>query len=180
MLTLKLKDLSKLFSKENYTGKKIIDPEADDLILEEALKRRTSGEIKITVIVKEKFSPSDKDHFRNKFKEYYLHRVEELVKVGKRQDRKYLFMLQKGLVILLLFLSLGFLVTRITSFFTTIISEITLIAGWVAIWKPLEYFLFHRQEHTNLISVCENLTKVDVELVHEENVGGTEFASSQA
>ncbi|MEI6886755.1 MAG: hypothetical protein WCK31_00800 [bacterium] len=175
MLTLKINDIHKLYSKENYTGKKIIDPEADELIQEEALKRRTYGEIRITVMVKDKFSANEEDHFKNKFKEYYLHRVEELTKMGKRQDRKYFYMLQKGLIILLIFLSIGFIVTRMTSYFTTIISEVALIAGWVAIWKPLEYFIFQRQEHKHLISVCENLTKVDVELVHEENVGGLEI-----
>lgn len=171
MLTLKIQDINKLFSKENYTGKKIIDPEADELILEEALKRKEYSQIKISIIVQEKFTSSEESHFKNKFKEYYLHKLEELVKRGKRQDNKYKYALQKGLIILIIFLAFGFLITRLSNFLTTIIGEIALIVGWVAIWKPFDYFIYQRQEHKHLITVCENLTKVDIELFHEENMG---------
>lgn len=171
MLTLKLQNLGKLFSKENYTGKKVIDPEADELILEEALKRKNHTQIKISVISTETFTDSEKEHFLDRFKEYYLHKAEELTKIGKRQDKKFFRAFQKGLIILAFIVACAIILSRLNNEFLRIIGEFSLVAGWVAMWKPFDYFIYQRNEHKQTIKACEYLTRIDMEIMHDEHMG---------
>jgi len=171
MLTLKLQNLGRLFSKENYTGKKVIDPEADELILEEAIKRKNHTQIKISVISTETYTDSEKEHFLNRFKEYYLHKSEELTKIGKRQDKKFIRAFQKGLILLAFIVTSALLLSRLNNDFINIIGEMALVAGWVAMWKPFDYFIYQRSDHKHMIKACENLTKIDMEVMHEEHMG---------
>jgi len=171
MLTLKLQNLGRLFSKENYTGKKVIDPEADELILEEALKRKNHTQIKISVISTETFTDSEKEHFLDRFKEYYIHKSEELIKIGKRQDKKFLKAFRKGFIILATIVVTAVILSRLQNDFITILGELSLVGGWVAMWKPFEYFIYQRNDHKQLIKACEHLTRIDMEIMHEEHMG---------
>lgn len=168
MLTLNILDLNKFFAKEHFTGKKIIDPDADELIFEEAEKYKNDKDIKIVVVVKQKFDEVGEEHFKNKFKENYIYKVEELTKDYKRHGKRFRVAFRNGSILLVICLGIGYIAIGINNVFGTIVNEIAIIAGWVAIWHPVEYYLFDRPIEKKRIKIYENLTRVEVELLHEE------------
>jgi hypothetical protein len=67
----------------------------------------------------------------------------ESYEVVRARARRYM---RKGLLFLLIALAIGEFASRVDFPFASLIAESSIIIGWVALWRPVEMFLYDLPE----------------------------------
>lgn len=75
--------------------------------------------------------------------EQYMHHANDEYEFTKKRAKRYLV---SGFLFLLFCLSLGHIARVWIVGFGRIVEESTLVAGWVAMWRPIELFLYDLPE----------------------------------
>lgn len=147
LIEVHVSDLKELFNSFDPTPflKRDLDPDADEFIAGRARDLRTRGPLGLLVHVDHAVSPSEATEVVHQaVRDHFGRRAEET-----RQKLRLLFRngrvaLVIGLAVVTCSVLLGDVVGTLMqeSRFGGIVRESLLIGGWVAMWRPLEVFLY--------------------------------------
>jgi hypothetical protein len=70
----------------------------------------------------------------------------EVISTYEAERKKAWRYLRKGIVFFVLFLLVAEIIEMIHLPFTDLLSESSIIVGWVALWRPMEMFLYELPE----------------------------------
>jgi hypothetical protein len=123
--------------------KRLLHPDVEEFIIQEAEKLQPNPELEITIEIIEKTSFSV-----NEITSVIHRHFESKCETEKRKISNALKLGSKSLLIAFIFLIIMFLVTRIllnivpeNSLLITL-KEVFIILGWVALWRPAELLLY--------------------------------------
>lgn len=130
----------KITSKESYVNKyndQRINPKLNNYLLEES--KGININKKITIIVDNQFTMTEeeKQQFIHMLKQNFKDDVIELKEINKRIFIADIIMFLLGIIFLLIYFIIGKY---------KIISEITLIIGWVFLWESIYNVIFSKTE----------------------------------
>ena len=121
-----------------------IDPKAEEFIVGWALELRREGPLTLKLNIDRIGKPEDAEMLKEALAEFFRQRA-----AATRRRLRQLFRVGRtSLIIGLVFLAASILLGDVlesalkTTRFGGIVRESLLIGGWVAMWKPLEVFLY--------------------------------------
>ena len=147
--------------------RKDLDQDAEDFIVSWAREFPRGEPLRLVVHLDEMPSDAECRSVTDAVHNYFAYRAE----LTRRDFRFLMRQGQTTLVIGLLFLAAchlvaEFLVTRDGGTFATIVREGLLIGGWVAMWRPLEIFLYEWWPLRRRRRMYENMSRMAVGFVH--------------
>jgi len=153
-----------------------LDPKAQDYIVDWAREVSASRPMALVVRVdSQTVTPEAASMLRDAVGEYFRQRALST----RRQMRRLLRLGRISLLIGLVFLAIAFFVGEfIAGFFdkeryTRLVQESLVIGGWVALWRPLEIFLYDWWPIREETRLFERLSRMDVQLVCAGTEGGS-------
>ncbi|HMK13536.1 MAG TPA: hypothetical protein VK460_00780 [Burkholderiales bacterium] len=169
-IELHLHDLAQLFNSMDPTPflHKDLDPEAEEFIESWALEFPPNSRIHITIHIEQLPSEADPNALVNEAIHNYFDYKAGLARRGLHR------LLREGrtsLLIGLTFLALCLLTANAIEKFTTgtfhtILRESLTIGGWVAMWRPMEIFLYDWWPATRRIRLYRSLSRAQVHIMH--------------
>ena len=169
LIELRLRELPQLFNSLDPTPfhHKDLDPDAEEFIVSWALEHPRNGEFQLANHLAQAPRAEDAGLAREAIHNYFAYRAEH----AQRELRQ---MLQRGRVSLaigLVFLAACLLVADLIAqhgrdTFHTIVRESFTIGGWVAMWRPMEIFLYDWWPLRQRRRIYEKLSRAEVKLVH--------------
>ncbi|HYA19461.1 MAG TPA: hypothetical protein VEG25_02290, partial [Burkholderiales bacterium] len=167
---LHLHDLAQLFNSMDPTPfvHKDLDPEAEEFIESWALEFPPQSRIHIAIHLEQLPTEGDPNALVNEaIHNYYDYKVG----LARRGLHRLLREGRKSLVIGLSFLALCLLAANAieeltTGTFLSIVRESLTIGGWVAMWRPLEIFLYDWWPVTRRIQLYRSLGRAQVHITH--------------
>jgi hypothetical protein len=144
---------------------------AEDYIVETAKELHTRAPSELVVHL-DKPSPGGDDErvLANAVQEHFSRRARHLRQKLRDLIREGVISLGIGLTFLVVFFALGQLVVRMLgeTAWSTLLRESLMIGGWVAMWRPLEFFLYRWWPLLGERRLHEGLSRMKVRVV-----GGT-------
>ncbi|HXV16156.1 MAG TPA: hypothetical protein VD758_05215, partial [Gemmatimonadaceae bacterium] len=146
LIDLRITELSLLFNAMDPSppGEKDLDPKVEEFIVSWARASSRDAQFGLRVYVGLPAPPEQVDIARDAIHEFFRQRslsasrkLSQLFRVGRTS-------LVIGVVFLAVVVTIGGLVERVMgeSRMSTLIRESMIIGGWVAMWRPLEIFLY--------------------------------------
>jgi len=145
-IEVRIQELSQLFNSMDPTPfhHKDLDPDAEEFITSWAQEHPRDAELEILIHLAGGNAPADAEAVvREALRNYFTYRA-------AHAQREFRHLMQRGRRSLVI--GLGFLATCLllaeqighasAGTFATIVRESVLIGGWVAMWRPLEIFLY--------------------------------------
>jgi hypothetical protein len=165
-IEVRIQELSQLFNSMDPTPfhHKDLDPDAEEFITSWAQEHPRDAELEILIHLAGGNAPADAEAVvREALRNYFTYRA-------AHAQREFRHLMQRGrrsLVIGLGFLASCLLVAEqighvSTGTFTTILRESVIIGGWVAMWRPLEIFLYDWWPLANRRRMFEKLARAAV------------------
>ena len=145
-----------------------IDADAEEYIVSSAREISLKRQLKLVIYLPEdEVLKEDPELLANAIHHYFGYRMN-----ASRRDLRHVFRqgrssLMIGLVFLILCIGAQSLVALIpgnSGFLRDIIREGLLISGWVAMWKPIQIFLYDWWPVVLMIRVYRRLSRIEVEI----------------
>jgi hypothetical protein len=167
-IEIRIRELSQLFNSMDPTPfhHQDLDPNAEEFILSWAHEHPRDGELEILIHLTGGAPPADGEAIVGEaLGNYFTYRAEHM----QREFRQLMQRGRSSLMIGLGFLAVCLLVAeQIGRFdsgtFTTILRESVIIGGWVAMWRPLEIFLYDWWPLIQRQRLFEKLARAEVRI----------------
>lgn len=167
-IEIRIRELSQLFNSMDPTPfhHQDLDPDAEEFILSWAHEHPREGELEILIHLTGGAPPADGEAIVGEaLGNYFTYRAEHM----RREFRQLMQRGRSSLMIGLGFLAVCLLVAeQIGRFdngtFTTILRESVIIGGWVAMWRPLEIFLYDWWPLIQRQRLFEKLARAEVRI----------------
>ena len=167
-IILKLEDLDQMLIVPHnvFYGKRMLRPDAEEFLIEEAEKhpRRTAIYLKV-------YLPPDtlnrSQEIETAVHQHFTYRKHKSLK----QLRRTLQLGWRSLLIAIVFLSVLVSFTLIVirqlpeGGLSTIVREILIILGWVALWRPADLLLYEWRQLNRDANLFERLERSNVEII---------------
>lgn len=167
-IEIRIRELSQLFNSMDPTPfhHQDLDPDAEEFILSWAHEHPREGELEILIHLTGGAAPADGEAIVGEaLGNYFSYRAEHM-------QREFRQLMQRGRSSLLI--GLGFLAVCLLAAeqigrldngtFTTILRESVIIGGWVAMWRPLEIFLYDWWPLIQRQRLFEKLARAEVRI----------------
>jgi hypothetical protein len=141
---------------------------AEDYIVESAKELRTNAPSELVVYLDNPSADGDDQRaLSNAVREHFSRRARHLRQKLRDLIREGVISLGIGLTFLIVFFALGQLVVRLLgeTAWSTLLRESLLIGGWVAMWRPLEFFLYRWWPLLGERRLHEGLSRMKVRVV---------------
>lgn len=168
-MTLQLRDLAQLFNSMDPSPfrDRDLDADAEEFIVGWASELSARHELELTIHLASPPPPERAAVVEEAVHRYFGHRAES----KEREFRQLMRRGRSSLLVGLAFLSIcltssELLATLATGTFAKIVKEGLMIGGWVAMWRPLEIYLYAWWPILEERRVLERLARMRVHLVH--------------
>jgi len=170
LIEIRIRELTQLFNSMDPTPfhHKDLDPDAEEFIVSWALEHPRQGEFEILIHLQAPPATGNEPEIaREAIHNYFAYRAEH----ARRELRQ---MLQRGRVSLaigLTFLAACLLIADLIAqhgrdTFHTIVRESFTIGGWVAMWRPLEIFLYDWWPLRQHRRIYDKLARAEIRVRH--------------
>lgn len=174
LIEVRVADLKQLFNAMDPSPfrEKDLDPEAEEFIVGWARELPRDAPLGLLVYLDRPAGlPEEAAILRDAVRVFFSHRAEtsrrrlrQLLRVGRTS-------LLIGLVFLAVTVAAGDLIANVVrgQRLGEILRESLLIGGWVAMWRPLEIFLYDWWPIRSEARLCDRLSAMPVRVVHRED-----------
>ena len=167
-IILELDDVDQLLIAPNslFYGKRMLTPDAEELIIEEATKASSNDRIHLKIQLR-KDENSRKNEITTAIHQHFIYRREK----SERELKKIFQLGWQSLLISIVFLGL---LVSLTSVIIKLLPEgglsitfreILIILGWVALWRPADFLLYEWRPFKREINLFRKLEQCKVEIV---------------
>lgn len=168
LIEIRLSSIRQLFNSLDPSPfhEKDLDRDAEEYIIETVRELPSTAPLKIRIFVPESERAAtcsvDLPRAIHNYFSYRLwvmqHRLRDLMRRGR-----------DALLVAIAFLALTFAIREVIFTFTTgtvahLLAESLQIAGWVALWQPIQIFLYDWQPVRRIMAVYRRLTEIVVEV----------------
>lgn len=166
LVEIRINQLEQLFNNLDPAPfwRRDLDEEAADYILESVQELPANAPVKILVHLPTDHLTEAQALIAASMESYFQYRA----KVHRLRLHKELLRGRISLAVGLSFLTICFLLSQaigdLDSFGSHILREGLLIMGWVAMWRPIEIFLYEWWPHLNLARLHERVARLPVEV----------------
>lgn len=166
LVEIRLNRLEQLFNNLDPAPfwRRDLDPDALDYILDSVQELPRHAPLRLVVHVDAEQPANAQEHISSTLSGYCLYRA----KVNRQRLRLELRRGRISLAVGLSFLSLCFVVGNyvqgLETIGSTIVRESLLIMGWVAMWQPLQSFLYDWWPHLGRARLYERVARMPVEI----------------
>jgi hypothetical protein len=176
VLELRLRDLSQLFDSLDPSPflEKDLDPKAEEYILDSVAELPPQASYSLLIHLDRAASHPDPDHDVGKaIREHFARQSKRLRRKLRRLIRRGLLSLAIGVA----FLAAAFAVTQGIRRLLgetgalRLLEQGLLIVGWVAMWRPLEIFLYDWWPILGEQRLFDRLSRIDVRVVEDPAPG---------
>jgi hypothetical protein len=167
LIELRIRELTQLFNSMDPTPfhHKDLDPDAEEFIVSWALEHPRNGEFQIAIHLAQPPAADEVGLAREAIHNYFAYRADH----AQRELRQ---MLQRGRVSLLIglvflaacLLIADFIAQHGHSTLHAVVRESFIIGGWVAMWRPMEIFLYDWWPLRHRRRIYEKLSRAEVRL----------------
>ena len=176
LIEVRVSELKQLFNEMDPSPfrEKDLDPKAEAFIVGWAREVPDDAPLGLLVYLERPAGmPEEAELLGEAVREYFSHRAEasrqqlrQLFRVGRRS-------LAIGVICLTASLALGDLIARVLSgtHLGELLRESLLIGGWVAMWRPLEIFLYEWWPIRDEARLFDRLSSMSVRIVYSSDVG---------
>lgn len=170
-IILKLEDVNQMLilSHNVFYGKRMLRPDAEEFLIEEAEKHPSRTGINLKVYLPPNtFNRSQE--IETAIHQHFSYRKNKSL----RQLSRTLQLGWRGLLIAIVFLSLLvsftlFVIRQIPEGgLSTIVREILIILGWVALWRPADFLLYEWRQFKRDANLFERLEHSKIEIITEK------------
>ena len=168
LIELDLRDLSQLFNSMDPSPfhEKDLDHDAEEFILSWAREVPPEHEVELVIHLETMPSPERAAGVEQAVKHYFAHRAE----IKQREYRQLLRHGRISLLVSLVFLATCLFLSELFGRFdqgtlARIVKEGFTIAGWVAMWKPLQVYLYDWWPVRSEVRIFQRLARMRVLLV---------------
>jgi len=168
-MTLQLRELPQLFNSMDPSPfhERDLDADAEEFIVGWASELSARHELALTIHLAVAPPPARAAMVEEAIHHYFAHRAETKQRVLRALMRRGRTSLLVGLAFLTGCLMAGELLTKLGhGTFARIIQEGLTIGGWVAMWRPLQIYLYDWWPLLEERKVMERLSRMQVEVVH--------------
>lgn len=169
LIEIRIRELTQLFNSMDPTPfhHKDLDPDAEEFIVSWALEHPRDAELQIVIHLAQTPPAGDATELaREGIHNFFAH-------CADHAQREFRQMMQRGRISLLIGLAFltGCLLIADTvaeidgGTFVTIVRESFIIGGWVAMWRPLEIFLYDWWPLRQRRRIYEKLARADVRVL---------------
>ncbi len=144
-IRLKLREMSQLFNSMDPSPfiEKDLDSDAEEYILSWAQEFPPSAPIKLRIYLEQWPQEDPKDLIKTAVHNHFAHSAQ----ITDLEFKRLLRLGRTSLIIGLLFLAVCLVLTRVllgqdTGTWAAILRESLTIAGWVAMWRPMQIYLY--------------------------------------
>lgn len=169
-ISLKVHDLNQLFNSMDPSPfiEKDLDDDAEEFIVSWAQEFSPNAPIKLCVFLDQWPADDPKELITKAIHNHFAHRAE----ITDLEFRRLLKQGRTSLIIGLLFLAACLLLSRLllgpnTSAGSAIVRESLTIAGWVAMWRPMQIYLYDWWPLLRLRRTYSKLSRMPIELIHK-------------
>lgn len=167
-IELRLRELAQLFNSMDPSPfiDRDLDSDAEEFIMNWAREHPKDHEFELTIYLATPPTPERASGLEESVQHYFANRHEVKCQEVKRLLKRGRFSLAVGLLFLAVCLSAGKILVKLRheptpEFFT----ESVTILGWVALWRPLEFYLYDWWPLRDERRLLERLSRVRVKLV---------------
>ncbi len=171
-IELKLRDLSQLFNSMDPSPftEKDLDQDAEEFILSWAQEYSLKNPISLRIFLEQWPSEDPSPEVRTAIHHYFAYR-EKICNLELRH------LLRQGRTTLLIgifflttcFVAIHFLLNKeLPSTWAVVLRESLTIAGWVAMWRPMQIYLYEWWPLRKKQNVLHKLSKMHVDVVHKK------------
>lgn len=139
-----------------------LDVDVADWIEEWAEEMDPSAPMQIEVILDDGCMPDNEQAVTDSIRNHFRHRAWREERQMAKLLRDGRFSLLVGLVALMLFTGLAHLIPASTHAFFEVLHEGALVMGWVAMWKPLNIFLYEWWPVRHEMRACRRLAGAEI------------------
>lgn len=166
-IEIRIQELSQLFNSMDPTPfhHKDLDPDAEEFLVSWAQEHPHEAELEILIHLAGKAPADSEAVVREALGNYFSYRAEHT----RREFRQLMQRGRRSLMIGLGFLAACLLVAEQIGrlgggTFPTILRESVIIGGWVAMWRPLEIFLYDWWPLTRRERMFEKLARAEIRI----------------
>lgn len=169
-ILLHLKNTSQLLLPNDsvFYSKRLLTPDAEEFIIEEAASQRRGTSFHIKV-----FLPNNQKQELPEMKSAIHQHFRYRKRKSEKQLKQTLRIGWRALLLALLFLAILIPLIIILSKtlpesgFSFTLREILIILGWVALWRPVDYLLYEWRIYKRDAKLFEKLEECSVEFLHD-------------
>lgn len=167
LIDLKLKTLSQLYNSLDPAPfhERDLDNDAADYIFEAVKELRSYQNVKILVSLQEDITAIAKNQIRDAIHYYFSLRAHTCRTELQRELRIGRTSLVVGLLFMGFCLELSSLLSNMSGTIPPILREGLLIIGWVAMWKPLDIFLYSWWPILTDIRLYEKIANISIDIL---------------
>jgi hypothetical protein len=154
---------------------KELDPAAEEYILDSVDEYALPKPLKLVIHLPVEVGPAASDTIERAIHNHFRYRVEE-------RRRRVRFLLREGRIALaigLVFLVACMSLREVVGMPSYVVDEGLLILGWVAMWRPLQIFLYDWWPVRHQARIAAKLADMSIELTLTPSSGLLETAHSQ-
>jgi len=170
-ISLKLRDTNQLFNSMDPSPfiEKDLDDDAEEFIVSWAQEFSPGSPIKLRIYLDQWPAEDPKELIRTAVHNHFAHRA----KITDLEFKRLLKQGRTSLIIGLLFLAACLLLSKILvgheeGTWAAVVRESLTIAGWVAMWRPMQIYLYDWWPMLQLRRTFTKLSHMPVELVHKD------------
>jgi len=169
-ISLKLRDLSQLFNSMDPSPfiEKDLDDDAEEFIVSWAQEFSPDAPIKLRIHLDQWPAEDPKELIRTAVHNHFAHRA----KITQLEFKRLLKQGRTSLLIGLLFLAVCLVLSKMLlgpeeGTWAAVIRESLTIAGWVAMWRPMQIYLYDWWPLLRRSRIYEKLSHMPVELIEK-------------
>src|ERR1039458_7570569 len=169
-ISLKLRDMNQLFNSMDPSPfvEKDLDDDAEEFIVSWAQEFSPKAPLKLRIYLDQWPAEDPKELIRTAVHNHFAHRA----KITDLEFKRLLRQGRTSLFIGLLFLAACLVLSRMLlgremSAWAAIVRESLTIAGWVAMWRPMQIYLYDWWPLLRRSRIYAKLSHMPVELVHK-------------
>ena len=169
-ISLKLRDMSQLFNSMDPSPfiEKDLDDDAEEFIVSWAQEFSPDAPIKLRIHLDQWPAEDPKELIRTAVHNHFAHRA----KITQLEFKRLLKQGRTSLLIGLLFLAVCLVLSKMLlgheeGTWAAVIRESLTIAGWVAMWRPMQIYLYDWWPLLRRSRIYEKLSHMPVELVEK-------------
>jgi hypothetical protein len=173
-ISLKLRDMSQLFNSMDPSPfiEKDLDDDAEEFIVSWAQEFSPDAPIKLRIHLDQWPAEDPKELIRTAVHNHFAHRA----KITHLEFKRLLKQGRTSLFIGLLFLAACLLLSKMllggeAGTWAAVVRESLTIAGWVAMWRPMQIYLYDWWPLLRRSRIYEKLSHMPVELVEKGKSG---------
>ena len=170
-IRLKLHDISQLFNSMDPSPfiEKDLDDDAEEFIVSWAHEFPLDEPIRLSIYLEQWPAEDPKEMIKTAVHNHFMHRA----KINNLEFRRLLKQGRTSLLIGLSFLSTCLILSNVLlgnrgETWAAVVRESLTIAGWVAMWRPMQLYLYDWWPLRRRGRVFAKLARMPVEVIHKE------------